>query len=510
LKIVNWKLVDKMAFYLKAKKLNIETGDYPEVLLHEKEALNFGIHAGDKIGLSWYRQKKIFAVVNTAEKEIKPGQIGLFEEIWKKYPCRQKEIIEVAMVERPLSVHAIDKKLTGGKLNYAEIYSVINDIVKRKLGAVELAYFVASSFAKPYTLDELYYLTKAIADTGEKLVLPHRIIVDKHSVGGLAGNRTTMIAIPIIAAFGLYIPKTSSRAITSPAGTADTMEVLAPVSFSMRKIKEMVLKNKSCLIWGGGLSIAPADDLIIKVTRPLSLEPYDKMIVSIMAKKVAMGVKYLVIDMPVGPKTKIKTLKIANEIENKFLHLGKRFDIKIEVVKIPAKEPVGKGIGPALEARDVLRVLQRKHKRPLDLENKTLILAGKLLELAGQVQRGKGKAAATEILESGKAWKKMQAIIKSQGGNPNIDANSVTLGGEYFRVSSQKTGRVTAVDNRALDEIARTLGAPVEKMAGIYLHRRIGQRVKKGDKLFTFYAQNKDRIELAKKAIEKIEIYSIN
>jgi len=341
-------------------------------------------------------------------------------------------------------------------------------------------------------------------------VLPHRIIVDKHSVGGLAGNRTTMIAIPIIAAFGLYIPKTSSRAITSPAGTADTMEVLAPVSFSMRKIKEMVLKNKSCLIWGGGLSIAPADDLIIKVTRPLSLEPYDKMIVSIMAKKVAMGVKYLVIDMPVGPKTKIKTLKIANEIENKFLHLGKRFDIKIEVVKIPAKEPVGKGIGPALEARDVLRVLQRKHKRPLDLENKTLILAGKLLELAGQVQRGKGKAAATEILESGKAWKKMQAIIKSQGGNPNIDANSVTLGGEYFRVSSQKTGRVTAVDNRALDEIARTLGAPVEKMAGIYLHRRIGQRVKKGDKLFTFYAQNKDRIELAKKAIEKIEIYSIN
>jgi len=234
------------------------------------------------------------------------------------------------------------------------------------------------------------------------------------------------------------------------------------------------------------------------------------MIVSIMAKKVAMGVKYLVIDMPVGPKTKIKTLKIANEIENKFLHLGKRFDIKIEVVKIPAKEPVGKGIGPALEARDVLRVLQRKHKRPLDLENKTLILAGKLLELAGQVQRGKGKAAATEILESGKAWKKMQAIIKSQGGNPNIDANSVTLGGEYFRVSSQKTGRVTAVDNRALDEIARTLGAPVEKMAGIYLHRRIGQRVKKGDKLFTFYAQNKDRIELAKKAIEKIEIYSIN
>jgi len=409
-----------------------------------------------------------------------------------------------------LSVHAINKKLIGEELTYEEIYSVINDIVKRKLGSIELAYFVASSFAKPYTLDELYYLTKAIADTGEKLVLPHRTIVDKHSVGGLAGNRTTMIVIPIIAAFGLYIPKTSSRAITSPAGTADTMEVLAPVSFSMRKIKELVLKNKACMIWGGGLNIAPADDLIIKVTRPLSIEPYDKMIVSIMAKKVAMGVKYLVIDMPIGPGTKIKTLRVAEEVEKKFLYLGRRFGIKIEVVKMPAREPVGKGIGPALEARDVLRVLQRKDKRPLDLESKALIMSGKLLELAGQAKRGKGKEAAAEILKSGKAWKKMQEIIKSQGGNPNIDANSVTLGGEYFRVPSQKAGKVTAVDNQAIDEIARTLGAPVEKMAGIYLHKRIGQRVNKGDKLFTFYAQNKDRIALAKKAIEKIEIYSIN
>lgn len=499
-----------MAFYLKAKRLNIETGDYPEVLLHEQEALNFGIHAGDKIGLSWHRQKKIFAVANLAEKEIKPGQVGLFEEIWKKYPCRKQEIIEVAMVERPLSVHAINKKLVGEQLNYEEIYSIINDIVKRRLGSIELAYFVASSYSKPYSLKELYYLTKAIADTGEKLVLPRRMVVDKHSVGGLAGNRTTMIAIPIIAAFGLCIPKTSSRSITSPSGTADTMEVLAPVSFPMAKIKEMVLKNKACLTWGGGLSIAPADDLIIKVTRPLSLEPYDKMIVSIMAKKVAMGVKYLVIDMPVGPKTKIRNMVLAGEIERKFQYLGKCFGIKLEVVKIPAKEPVGKGIGPALEARDVLRVLQRKNKRPLDLENKALVLAGKLLELAGQIARGKGRAAAKEILDSGKAWKKMQAIIESQGGNPNIDANSVTLGGQYLRIPSPKSGRIMAVDNKAIDEIARTLGAPSEKMAGIYLHRRIGQGVNKGDKLYTFYAQNKDRIELAKKAIEKIEIYSIN
>ena len=499
-----------MGFYLRAKKINIETGDTPKVLLNEQEALNFGIHAGDHIGLSWHNRKRIFASVNLTEKEIKPGQIGLFEEIWSKYPIRKDEIVEVAIVERPESVKAINKKLKGGVLNFEEIHSIIADIVSRRLGPVELSYFVASSFAQPYTPQELYYLTKSIAETGEQLKFPEsKIVVDKHSVGGLAGNRTTMIVVPIVAAFGLYIPKTSSRAITSPSGTADTMEVLAPVGFSMKRIKQMVMKNKVCMIWGGGLNIAPADDLIIKVTRPLSLEPFDKMVVSIMAKKVAMGIKYLVIDMPVGLTSKIPTMAKANEIEKKFTYLGKRFGIKVHVEKILANEPVGRGVGPALESRDVLRVLQQKKNRPKDLENKALVLAGKLLEISGQVARGKGKSIAEEILISGKAWKKMQVVIKEQGGDSTIDSDSVALGGEYYRVLSSKVGKITAVDNKAIDEIARTLGAPSEKLAGIYLHKRIGQTVKKGSKLFTFYANRRERIALAKKAIEKISIFSI-
>lgn len=500
-----------MGFYLRAKKLNIETGDAPKVLLNEQEALNFGIHAGDRIGLSWHRRKRIFATVNLAEKDVKPGEIGLFEEIWFKFPIKKDEIIEVAIVERPESINAIDKKLKGGILSYEEINSIIADIVSRRLGPVELSYFVASSFARPYTPKELYFLTKSIAETGDQLRFPDKkIVVDKHSVGGLAGNRTTMIVVPIVAAFGLYIPKTSSRAITSPAGTADTMEVLAPVGFSMKKIKQMVMKNKVCMIWGGGLNIAPADDLIIKVTKPLSLEPFDKMVVSIMAKKVAMGIKYLVIDMPMGPTSKIPNMTRANEIEKKFMYLGRRFGIKVHVEKIQAKEPIGRGVGPALETRDVLRVLQQKRNRPMDLENKALILAGKLLEISGQVARGKGKSIAKEILISGKAWKKMQVVIKEQGGNSNIDSDSVALGGEYYRVLSDKKGKITAVDNKAIDEIARTLGAPSEKLAGIYLHKRVGQTVKKGSKLFTFYANRRERINLAKKAIEKINIFTIS
>jgi AMP phosphorylase len=500
-----------MAFYLRAKKIDIETGEMPKVLMNEKEALNFGIHAGDHIGLSWHNRKRIFATVNLAENEIKPGEIGLFEEIWAKYPMKKDQIIEVAIVERPESVKALNKKVKGGILTYDEIHSIIADIVSRRLGPVETSYFVASSFARAYTRQELYYLTKSIAETGEQLRFsPNKIVVDKHSVGGLAGNRTTMVVVPIVAAFGLYIPKTSSRAITSPSGTADTMEVLAPVGFSMSRVKQMVMKNKVCMIWGGGLNIAPADDLIIQVTKPLSLEPFDKMVVSIMAKKVAMGIKYLIIDMPVGVTSKIPSMKVADDIEKKFIYLGKRFGIKVHVEKIFANEPVGRGVGPALESRDVLRVLQQKSNRPKDLEDKALILAGKLLEISGQVARGKGKSVAQEILQSGKAWKKMQVVIKEQGGDSTIDSDAVVLGGEYYRVLSQKAGKIESVDNKAIDEIARTLGAPAEKLAGIYLHKRVGQEVKKGSKLFTFYANRRERIELAKKAIEKIQIFTIS
>lgn len=498
-----------MPFYLRAKKLDIESGDFPEVILNETEARNFGIHPGDRVGLSWHKRKRFFAIVDVAEHEIRSGEIGLFEDIWMKYPLRKKEIIEVAMVERPPSIEAIKKKMRGEPLNYEEVFSIISDIVKHKIGKVETTYFVAASFEHHSSLEELYYLTKAMAETGEQLRLPGKIVVDKHSIGGLAGNRTTMLVVPIIASLGLCIPKTSSRAITSPSGTADTMEVLAPVTFGMHRIKQMVQQNNACMIWGGGLSIAPADDLIIQVSRPLSLEPFDKMIVSIMAKKVAMAVRYLVIDMPYGQSTKVLTLAKAKELEEKFLYLGKKFQMKIKVVKMLAKEPIGRGVGPALEARDVLRVLQQKKLRPRDLEEKSVILAGELLELAGRAKMGQGRRMAKQAIVSGAAWKKMQDIIRTQGGHGSIDSDAVTLGGEYKRIFADQFGRISFVDNRAIDQIARTLGAPWEKPAGIHLHQRIGDQVKKGDKLYTLYAERRDRLELALRALEKNRIFTI-
>lgn len=496
-----------MSYYLKIKKLDIKTGQSNIALLNGDEAIRYGIKAGDKIRISWPNHS-VIAEANTSHRRVTPGFIGLYKDIWENIKIQPNTIVEINFLERAKSIKAIKKRLLGKKLTYEDFYQIFSDIAKGILTRTETTYFVASSFIRDYDNQELYFMTKAMAETGEMLKFP-KPVVDKHSVGGLAGNRTTMIVIPILASLGLTIPKNSSRAITSPAGTADTMEVLAPVSFSVAEIKNIVKKAGGCLVWGGGLNLAPADDKILKVSYPLSMEPYDKMLVSIMAKKVASGVTHLIIDMPVGPTTKIPNMIIARSLEKKFKYIATKFGIKIKVIMIETEDPVGMGVGPALEARDVLRVLQQKDNYPADLANKSIHLAGELLELVGKAKLGKGSRMAWEALESGAAWKKMQQIIKLQGGNPDIDPNDIVLAAHKKYYVAPKSGRINFTDNKNINVIARILGAPADKLAGLYLNKEYDDHVKKGERLFTLYARTRERLKLADAALKKQSIFRI-
>lgn len=493
--------------FFKVKKLDLKAGGRWIIVLREKEAQAYGIRMGDKLRLQW-NGKKTVVTANFTNTKVAEGEVGLFKEIWQHYNIKPEEVVGISLVERPNSIESIKKKILGKELNYYEMHSIVKDIADFVLGDIEITYFVASGFARKFSDKELYYLTRAIAETGDMLKLTGSV-VDKHSVGGLPGNRTSLIVVPIIASLGLQIPKTSSRAITSAAGTADTMEVLASVTFRMDQIKEIVKKTNACIAWGGGTRIAPADDRIIKVSYPLSLEPYTKMIVSVMAKKVAMGVKRLVIDLPVGPSAKVRHIRDARQIEKKMKYLAKKFGMKIKVNINEALKPIGRGIGPTLEARDVLRVLQRKEHRPLDLEEKSLELAGELLDLVGYSRRGEGYDAALASLRSGRAWKKMQEIIRAQGGKSNVDSEEIVLTDKILKIKAGTSGQIVGVDNRVLVEICRTLGAPTCKIAGIYLNKVMGDRVLKGDTLFTMYAESSDRLELAQKALEQKEIFKI-
>lgn len=498
-----------MSFFLKAKKLDIKTGVEPIALLQEEEAYHLGIQPNDKIEITW-RGKSAVVAVNLSKKEINKGSLGLYSNFWDKFPTLQdKEIVEINFLDRAESVNAIKKKIFGKVLSFEDCNSIMKDIAENRLSNTQIAYFVAASYMRHFTDEELYFMTKAMAENGDKLDI-EGIVADKHSFGGVAGNEAAMIVVPILASLGIKIPKTSSRAITSVSGTADTMEVLAPVNLNIKKIKEIVKKTNGCIVWGGGLNIAPADDRIITTNYPMSLESFDKAVISIMAKKIAASSTHIVIDLPIGETTKIPKIKDAIEIKRKFEYLAKRFKVKIDVVIVPITDPIGKGMGPALEARDVLRVLQQKENRPGDLESEGIKMAGLVLELCKKAKKGEGQGLAWKQLQNGEAWKKMQEIIKAQGGKANIDSEDITIGAIKNYVNASKNGKIILVNQKAINDVCRTLGAPNERLAGIYLNKEFGNRVKKGERLFTLYAQNQERMSLALNAIAKgLEVFTI-
>jgi len=415
------------------------------------------------------------------------------------------------MTEETLALQAIRKKLVGKTLNYKEIFAIMDAISHERLSPILTTYFAASGYSKGFTDDEMFYLTKAMIETGEKLEFKG-IVADKHSIGGVPGTRTTLIVIPIVAAAGFLIPKSSSRAITTPGGTADDMEVLAPVTFTKEQIYNIVAKTNACIVWGGSVDIAPADDELIKVEEPLMFESFDKILVSIMAKKIAFSSNHIVIDLPYGAHVKVHNKPDAELLAKKFEFLAKKFNVTLEVYVHEITQPAGRGVGPLLECRESLKVLEQNEDRPLDLEEKALTLAGMLLNLClkdaskkiqDQVKNefGDGMKWASYILSSGHALKKMREIIKAQGGNSDIISEHLKPGQYSFEVKAKESAVVKDVNSANVTIIAKILGAPLQKKSGLYLHKKVGESIKPGDVVLSLYSESKKNLEEAKDSL---------
>ncbi len=415
------------------------------------------------------------------------------------------------------ALDAIRKKLVGKRLNYEEIYSIMDEISHDRLGDILTTYFAASGYSKGFSDQEIFFLTKAMVETGDQLHFKG-IVADKHSIGGVPGTRTTLIVVPIIAAAGYLIPKSSSRAITTPGGTADDMEVLAKVDFSKEEIYEIVRKTGGCIVWGGSVNIAPADDEIIKVESPLMYESFDKVLVSIMAKKIAFGSNHVVIDLPYGEFVKVHNHKDAEELGQKFQELAKKFDVKLFVNMHKTSEPAGRGVGPLLEAREAIRVLEQLPDRPQDLEDKALELAGILLDLClkdstlgvqEKVKKdfGGGREWAQDILRSGQAWKKMQAIIKAQGGDASVTSTKLIPGRHMLEVEASRSGIIKAINSKNISVIAKILGCPKEKRAGIYFSKKVGESSTRGELLYTLYATSSSALAEAHESLANFPIF---
>lgn len=473
---------------LRIKKLKFLAGR-PVCMIHEKEAEKISLHPGHRVIIK-KGKKKIISIVNLVSTG-KSNEIAVSDEIAKHLKLKTRDLVEIEITQRPQSINIIKEKLSGKELSKKEIFKIINDIARNALTEAEISFFISAVHSNGMSLTETKYLIQAMVKSGTQLKLRGKI-VDKHSIGGVAGNRTTPIVVSICAAIGLKTPKTSSRAITSAAGTADVIETIARVDFSIKELKKIISKTNACFVWGGALGLAPVDDKIIKIERIVKIDSTAQLLASILSKKISVDSEYVLIDIPYGPSAKV-TEKQAKELKRKFLILAKNFSLKLEVVLTDGSEPIGNGIGPVLEMIDVINVLKRNINAPNDLREKSLMLAGKLIELAGNSKKGQGKKLAKEILDSGKAFKKFEQIIKAQKG----EIKQLKPGKYKKHIKIKRKTRIKHLNNKLINSLARQAGCPEDKAAGVYLYHKKGTSIEKGEKIMTIYATSRKKLGYA-------------
>jgi len=481
---------------LVAEVLNITAGGRRIAILSEETARLIGVHSSDRIRIT-YCEQQIMAIANLATHFPK-NRIGLYEEVSKTLGLKTDEAVNVQLAQLPESLRHVRAKLRGERLRQHDIVTIVKDVVERHLSEVEIAAFLTALKIYGLSMGENEALSRAMVETGKTLDFGEAPILDKHSIGGLPGDKTSMLVVPIVAAAGFTIPKTSSRAVTSPAGTADRVETLCPVNLSINEIKEVVDKTNGCLVWGGALDLAPADDLFIQVEYPLGIDPL--LLPSIMSKKKAIGATHVAIDIPTGSGAKIKNMTEAYTLASDFVDLGMRLGLSIQCALTFGEQPLGHAVGPALEAQEALTSLLGDG--PTDLKEKAVSLAGMLFSMVG-VEAGRQKAE--HMLKSGRAEKKLREIIEAQGGNPQVKPDEIPVGDKKAEVNANQAGRVLWISTEDIIHIAREAGAPKEKGAGVVLKAKLGEAVKKDGVMLEIYAERSSKLQSALELAQRLQ-----
>ncbi|WP_342113295.1 thymidine phosphorylase family protein [Pseudoduganella sp. OTU4001] len=483
-----------MAYALRARRLGIDTYQQPVAYMRRDCAVcrAEGFEAQSRIELQC-GANIVAAMLNVVDGGLLEGQeVGLSEAAWEALGAAPGMPVTVRHAAPLASFSAVRGKIHGRPLDEAAAQAIVADIAGGRYPDIHLSSFITACSGNRLDLAETIALTRAMAGAGERMQWPAPVVVDKHCVGGLPGNRTTLLVVPIVAACGMTMPKTSSRAITSPAGTADTMETLAPVAIGIDAMRRVVQREGGCIVWGGSVTLSPADDVLIRVERPLELDSDGLLVASVLSKKLAAGATHVLIDIPVGRTAKVRSGQAAQQLAARLEAAGQALGLAVRCVVSDGSQPVGVGIGPALEAMDVLAVLQGSAAAPQDLRQRALALAGGVLELGGRAAPGAGLALAAEVLDSGAAWNKFQAICAAQGGlrEPPLAACSHVL-------EARHAGRVVGVDNRKLATLAKLAGAPRAAAAGVRFLAPLGSRLAVGQPMLTIHADTPGELAYA-------------
>ena len=482
------------------RRFGIDTGAEHVVYLRADSPVchseGFGSHSRLELRLG---TRRMLATLNIVHGDmLGVDEVGLSESAWHSLEPGHDDRVVLAHPPSVDSLASVRAKIFGKTLTTAELHDIVRDIVAHRYSNIELAAFITAGCTDHFGLDEVIALTRAMVDTGTHLHWSQPMVIDKHCIGGLAGNRTTPIVVAIATAMGLVMPKTSSRAITSPAGTADTMAMLAPVDLDEAQMRHAVNSTGGCIVWGGSMNMAPADDILIRVERALDIDSVGQMVASVLSKKVAAGSTHVVIDIPIGPTAKVRDAIQAQSLAHLLMQVGHALGLQLQVLLSDGTQPVGRGIGPALEAHDVLAVLQTRNDAPTDLRQHALQVAAAVLELGGAAPADRALQAATQCLDSGRAWAQFQAICAAQGGmrTPGVAAYRQP-------VTAAHAGHVVGIDNRRLSRAAKLAGAPNSPLAGLTLEVHLGDVVTSGQPLFTLHAQSPGELAYAMEYVSR-------
>lgn len=483
----------------KAKPIDIEAGE-PIVIMNPQDTAELGLREMDRVHVE-SMGKNLVAIVQESKTMVSPGEVGVILQLQNELDLRDEMEVNIKPAARPQSIDLIRKKMDNQELSTDEIYALVHDMANRMLSRVEIASYITAVYVNGMNMRETKDLTLAMVESGDTINFGERDVFDFHSVGGCPGNKITPIIVPIVAAAGLLIPKTFSRAISSAAGTADIMESICNVTMTAEKIKQITLEVGGVLAWGGAVRLAPVDDMLINVEYGLAIDPHSQVLASIMSKKKAVGAKHLLLDIPTGPGTKAPTEDIARRTARDFIELGEEIGINVECAITYGGQPIGRAIGPALEAAEAIAILEGA-PGPRSVAEKALSLAGIILEMGGITRNGYEEALA--ILKSGRAVEKFRQIIEAQGGKENISAADVRIGKFKKEITADKSGYVNQIDNRSVVRIAREAGAPYDKGAGLMIAKKAGQPVEKGELIYTIYAEHERKLKAAESIARRL------
>ena len=475
----------------KVKALNLMASE-PQILLHDEDCVVLGVKDNDRVTI--IGKRTTIALVAHMNQTIEPGMAYIPVQLLKQVGAEDGDTVDIAYTHNPDSTRFIRKKMDGKELTKEQIEAIVRDILDNRLSKIEISAWLTALYINGMNIREIADFTMAMANTGDIIKFSRSPVFDFHSLGGVPGNKITPIVVSIVAAAGLMIPKTSSRAISSACGTSDFVETFCDVELDAVTVRSISENVGGVFAWGGSMNLAPVDDIVIKIEHPLGINPRAQMLASIMSKKVAMGSTHLLVDIPTGQGTKVPTLEAAKAYARDLMDLGEKIGMHVECAITYADQPIGNAVGPNLEARECISILEGSD-HPASVIEKACECAGIILEMAGIAN---GADRARELLDSGDAHRKFLEIVEAQNGRKDLKSTDLEPGKYSHDIVASNAGYVHAIGNKEVVNIAKAAGAPADKGAGLLIFKKKGQRVEKGEVLMTIYAESEAKLQRAR------------